>query len=239
MANISDAKVRLYFRDVNGCLIPVDLDKPEYTNFKALFTQMSYDTDGSYLGDNMFIMFGRWTFESNFQWTEEVSAYLEELQAVNPDIDKLWILCRDTDFGDSWIEAYWMVLDVKTGVYNKLPLISFDVEEFANYAGVTEEQMDDEGSRYTFLDATLTLFDNMVFNPVDRGRVAPRGVTVFDLSREQMTQLKQSYYCERNENVSWGELAEIDSLVTDKEIQEAYFDTWFSEDDFTKESEEK
>lgn len=53
-----------------------------------------------------------------------------------------------------------------------------------------------------------------------------------DLNKEQKEQLKQRYYCERNENVSYGELADIDNLVTDKEIEAEYGDITFCEEDF-------
>lgn len=53
-----------------------------------------------------------------------------------------------------------------------------------------------------------------------------------DLNREQIEQLKQRYYCDRNENVSYGELADIDELVTDKEVEEEFGDILFTEEDF-------
>ncbi len=55
---------------------------------------------------------------------------------------------------------------------------------------------------------------------------------VNELTRDQRTQLKQSYYCEHNENVSWGELAEIDALVSDDTINKEYAHTTFVEEDF-------
>ena len=45
-------------------------------------------------------------------------------------------------------------------------------------------------------------------------------MSVKDLTREQLIELKQRYYTERNENVSYGELADIDNLVSDDEIFE-------------------
>ena len=53
-----------------------------------------------------------------------------------------------------------------------------------------------------------------------------------DLNKEQIIQLKQSLYCERNENASYGELAEIDNLVSDEELKEEYGDTYFVDEDF-------
>lgn len=53
-----------------------------------------------------------------------------------------------------------------------------------------------------------------------------------DLSKEQIIRLKQNLYCERNENVSYGELADIDNLVSNEEIEKEYGDILFVEEDF-------
>lgn len=53
-----------------------------------------------------------------------------------------------------------------------------------------------------------------------------------DLNREQIIQLKKNLYCEKNENASYGELAEIDNLVSDEELKEEYGDTYFVDEDF-------
>lgn len=57
-------------------------------------------------------------------------------------------------------------------------------------------------------------------------------MSVKDLTREQLIELKQKYYTERNENVSYGELADIDNLVSDNEIFEEYGYITFVEEDF-------
>ena len=57
-------------------------------------------------------------------------------------------------------------------------------------------------------------------------------MSVKELTREQLIELKQRYYTERNENVSYGELADIDNLVSDNEIFEEYGDITFVEEDF-------
>ena len=57
-------------------------------------------------------------------------------------------------------------------------------------------------------------------------------MSVKDLTREQLIELKQRYYTERNENVSYGELADIDNLVSDNEIFEEYGHITFVEEDF-------
>lgn len=56
--------------------------------------------------------------------------------------------------------------------------------------------------------------------------------SVKELSREELIELKQHYYTEKNKNVSWGELADIDSLVSDEEIFKEYADTDFVDEDF-------
>lgn len=52
-----------------------------------------------------------------------------------------------------------------------------------------------------------------------------------ELSRNQIEQLKQRLYCE-NKNVSYDELININELISDKEIEEEFGDTIFTEEDF-------
>ena len=59
-------------------------------------------------------------------------------------------------------------------------------------------------------------------------------MSVKELNKEQITQLKQNYYCNvLNINASYEELANINNLVDDIEIYEYYNDTYFVDDDFT------
>lgn len=61
-------------------------------------------------------------------------------------------------------------------------------------------------------------------------------MTVQELSRDQLIELKQAYITEKNDEVgegtSWGELADADELISDKEIFAAYECYSFSNDDF-------
>jgi hypothetical protein len=61
-------------------------------------------------------------------------------------------------------------------------------------------------------------------------------MTVYELSRDQLIELKQAYITEKNDEVgegtSWGELADADELVDDKEIFAAYECYDFVNDDF-------
>ena len=57
-------------------------------------------------------------------------------------------------------------------------------------------------------------------------------MSVYDLNKTQLRQLKETYYTEKHANVSYGELANIDSLVSDEEVFKAYDCTNFVEEDF-------
>lgn len=61
-------------------------------------------------------------------------------------------------------------------------------------------------------------------------------MTTYDLSQNQMIQLKGDYLCdimnERGEQPTWGELAFADQLVDDEVIHDYYAGTIFSDDDF-------
>ena len=64
-----------------------------------------------------------------------------------------------------------------------------------------------------------------------------QGMTIRELTPEQLTQVKQRYYTqkqdEKGEGVSWGELAQINDLVSDAEIYEQFEGVSFVPDDFT------
>lgn len=62
-------------------------------------------------------------------------------------------------------------------------------------------------------------------------------LTVYDLSPEQMLELKQAYLTQmfdetEERSPSWDELARADEIVDDQLIFDAYANTVFSNDDF-------
>jgi hypothetical protein len=61
-------------------------------------------------------------------------------------------------------------------------------------------------------------------------------MTVQELDREQLIELKQAYITEKNDEVgegtSWGELADADDIISDKEIFARYDGYTFTNDDF-------
>ena len=58
-------------------------------------------------------------------------------------------------------------------------------------------------------------------------------MSVKELNREELIELKQNYYCnELGNNASYGELADIDNIVTDEEIFNFYDYADFVKDDF-------
>jgi hypothetical protein len=57
-------------------------------------------------------------------------------------------------------------------------------------------------------------------------------MSIYDLNEEQLREVKERYYMEHNVNVSWGELANIEELVTMEEVVEEYGHITFVDDDF-------
>lgn len=58
-------------------------------------------------------------------------------------------------------------------------------------------------------------------------------MTVYDLNRDQLTELKQRYYAEATgRDLSYEELANIDFYVTDYDVQREYEHVDFVPDDF-------
>jgi hypothetical protein len=60
---------------------------------------------------------------------------------------------------------------------------------------------------------------------------------ISELNRDQLTELKQSYLMQHNEEIgdgtSYDELARADSIISDEMIYEAYSGINFTEDDFS------
>ena len=80
-----------------------------------------------------------------------------------------------------------------------------------------------EGLDFADFDA-LTELGFEMWHP-DRGR------TVYQLTRDELQELKINYYSQ-NQEISYQEMLDIDDLVSDQEIQEAYRNTQFVTDDF-------
>ena len=57
-------------------------------------------------------------------------------------------------------------------------------------------------------------------------------MTVRQLTKEMLVELKENHLSEKIGNPSYGELADADNLVSDDEIFAEYADTEFSVDDF-------
>lgn len=57
-------------------------------------------------------------------------------------------------------------------------------------------------------------------------------MTVRDLDRNQLIELKQNILCDQEENASYGGLADVDELISDEEVFEEYDGVIFTPDDF-------
>lgn len=61
-------------------------------------------------------------------------------------------------------------------------------------------------------------------------------MTVQELNRDQLIQLKQQMLMERmdaeGDSPSWGELADADSLISDEDVQSEFAGTMFTTGDF-------
>ena len=68
-------------------------------------------------------------------------------------------------------------------------------------------------------------------------------MTVYDLNRDQLVELKQHMITEENdrrgEGTSYGELADADNIISDEEVFAKYGGTVFFPDDFASSSDEE
>lgn len=56
--------------------------------------------------------------------------------------------------------------------------------------------------------------------------------SVYQLSKDEMTELKTRYYAQTHDNMSYQDIVDIDNLVSDHEMHIIYLDTDFVDDDF-------
>lgn len=61
-------------------------------------------------------------------------------------------------------------------------------------------------------------------------------MTVYDLTRDQMVELKQKMLCDRDGHASWSDLADADTKIPDSDVFKEYEGTEFSQDDFSHKS---
>ena len=57
-------------------------------------------------------------------------------------------------------------------------------------------------------------------------------MNVRELNETQLRELKEALLCELFDNVSWGELAEAETLISNKVVYKRYEGIEFTEDDF-------
>ena len=57
-------------------------------------------------------------------------------------------------------------------------------------------------------------------------------MSVYDLSKEQLAELKQAIMCQSSMEPMWNELCNPDDFVSDKEVYDAFAGVTFSKDDF-------
>ena len=57
-------------------------------------------------------------------------------------------------------------------------------------------------------------------------------MSVYELSKNQLIELKQNYLFKKDENISYDKLLDADIIVSDEEIFNEYENVKFSEDDF-------
>ena len=104
-------------------------------------------------------------------------------------------------------------------------ILWFDADWVYECLGMSKEDEDDDG-----------------IEPIDSGchgkkkgkkKAVKSSMSVRDLPREALQELKQRYYQEMTgDDLSYGEMAAIDDIVTDEEVFDEYDGTNFTEDDF-------
>jgi hypothetical protein len=138
--------------------------------------------------------------------------------------------------------------DGRASFYNKA---EFDDDKLYSYGTLVAEIVDGKPVLYPDWDYSATTIRHVReflrqhgFTADSKAQIAKDYLTnarkpvkssmsVEELPREALQELKQRYYAEKyDEDLSYGELADIDDIVSDEEVFDEYGGTSFTEDDF-------
>jgi hypothetical protein len=153
MANLSTAHVRLSLYDnLYNKIDGFDLTKRDiFKEFIEAFEKISYDGPGWHCDDNNFIMFGRWTYQSNLEWIDlfEAATKLLRLELTKTDIVHARYLVgffADMDLAMDWCGTGWFVWDMATNMmYHDFDTGSIKTYSSENSLGDYPVQADNEG----------------------------------------------------------------------------------------------
>ena len=134
---------------------------------------------------------------------------------------------------DNKCNNLWEYFKHNGNLFSKEQLIGI-VCELGNLFTATLENEQFQGNYEIIENSCRQLYNDI---RIELG-IDNNNMSVKELTREQLTQLKEHYYRERNERVSLGELVYINELVSDKEIFEEYEHITFVEEDFGWSNEE-
>lgn len=137
---------------------------------------------------------------------------------------------------DGYVANYW---DVENTMYEYAKEDGVDADNDDAFAQYVRDHADD--AKYLVTECGTKEEDNDDF--IDSGchgktkkkakKPVKSSMSVEELPREALQELKQRYYAEKyDKDLSYGELADIDDIVSDDEVFDEYGGTSFTEDDF-------
>lgn len=103
---------------------------------------------------------------------------------------------------------------------------------------VVDSIMDDDELWNTLQETIVYYIDELIAGNLNESKKveSKANLSVKDLTKDQRIELKQNYltqkYSKNGKSPSYGELADVDNLVTDKELDNEYANTVFCNDDF-------
>lgn len=126
---------------------------------------------------------------------------------------------------------YW---DVEDGMYVWAKEDGIDAEDDESFNKYCQEHSDDVYEYFYEPDGIESACHGKSKKDKDEKKKAVKSsMSVRDLPREALQELKERYYMDKFDNeLSYGEIAAIDDLVSDEEVFDEYDGTTFTEDDF-------
>ena len=135
---------------------------------------------------------------------------------------------------DGYVANYW---DVEDTMYEYAKEDGIDADNDDAFAQYVRDHADD--AKYLVTECGTKEDDDFIDSGC-HGKTKKKAkkpvkssMSVEELPREALQELKQRYYAEKyDKDLSYGELADIDDIVSDEEVFDEYGGTSFTEDDF-------
>lgn len=179
--------------------------------------------------------------EEELSVPEDGNENIEGEEIIDDEVDECKKITEDVT---NYNGAYGYFADITREVAQNIDNLNKDTKYQDAIADdkklelVIDSIMDDDELWNTLQETIVYYIDELIAGNLNESKKveSKANLSVKDLTKDQRIELKQNYltqkYSKSGKSPSYGELADVDNLVTDKELDDEYANTVFCNDDF-------